>query len=112
MDSYTVVPKILSSSLLYVSEYEHKHPNAHSRPDRRSGFRFVCPKCGEVYAVYTDHGAQVSYFGKDHIPTYGLKRCDCPRCSGIKVFQKQAKCGDVMWFSRQEDAEKWFELLS
>lgn len=103
MNSFTVTPIIRSSALNYVSESETRirHNRNYYHKDKASNTRFVCDKCKQVYSVIPEKEVQVDYFGADHIPTYGLRHQDCPKCCGVKL--------DYMNFVDRKDADKWLD---
>lgn len=102
MDSYTVTPRILSSALNYVSDYDNRRNRNFQHSDKRSVLRFVCDKCHEVYIVFEEHKRiHVEYYGCGHIPTLGLPHQDCPVCSMMELKN--------MRFVHNQDAERWLK---
>ena len=106
MDSYTITPKIYSSALNYLSDYDrrHSHDRNSIHKSKPLNKRLVCDKCRQVYTVApapAENEICVDYYGVDHIPTYGLKHQNCPRCAGVELYHNN--------FVNRADADRWIK---
>jgi len=73
---------------MYYENIDSYTENRKLRKDKIHDILFLCPKCNQVYTIYSDCSNHhiVEFFPE--IPRYGQRKRTCPECSNNKKYKR------------------------